>query len=109
MARLVLPDTDAFGVVAVRAIGAGPGGAYPLVAALVPALLLLETFLERLHELFPPAERFDQLLLFVGEKFLGELLQPFFRDQERERVDFDDALEIRGEHAVEAVEVLLVL
>ena len=28
--------------------------------------------------------------------------------QQRERIDFDDALEVRGEHAVEAVEILLV-
>ena len=40
VAALILPDAHAFGIVPVSAEGRGPGGADPLVAALVPPLLL---------------------------------------------------------------------
>src|SRR6185437_11092911 len=76
VAVLLLADAHAFGVIAVRAEGRSAGGADPLAAALVAALLLLEALAQRLHELVP-AHRLDPLLLFLGEIFFGELLQPF--------------------------------
>src|SRR5690606_27575025 len=55
VAVLELADADPLRVVAMGAEGRGAGGADPFVAALVPALLLLEALLQRLHELFPAA------------------------------------------------------
>ena len=109
MLRFFLPDADAFRVVAVRAERARARGADPLGAALVPPLLLFEPLLQRLHELVPAAERLDELLLLLGQILLRELLQPLFGNLHDERIDFDDAFEVGREHAVEAVEVLLVL
>ena len=79
VAVLLLADAHAFGIVAVGAERRGAGGADPLVAALVAALLLLEALAQRLHELVP-AHGLDLLLLFLGEIFLGELLQPLLGD-----------------------------
>src|SRR6266487_2515301 len=50
VARAVLADAHALGVVAVRAERGGARGADQLVAALVPPFLLLEAFFQRLHE-----------------------------------------------------------
>ena len=47
------------GIVAVGAERRGAGGADPLAAALVPAVLLLEPLPQRLHQLLPAAERLD--------------------------------------------------
>src|SRR5207344_810369 len=80
VARFVLADADALGVVAVGAEGRGAAGADPFVAALVAALLLFQPLLERLHQLFPAAERLDLLLLFLGQRQLDLLQQPLERD-----------------------------
>ena len=53
------PMRTPFRVVAVGAERRGAGGADPLVAALVPLLLLLEPLLERLHQFVPAAQRLD--------------------------------------------------
>src|SRR3954465_7411846 len=58
VAVAVLADADAFGVVAVGAIGRGAGGADPFRAALVAPLLLLEALPQGLEELVP-AHRLD--------------------------------------------------
>ena len=110
VAVLVLADADAFRVVAIGAIGRGAGGADPLVAALVAALLLLEALLQVLPELFP-AHGLDLLLLLVGEVALGELAQPFLGDLGLvDRLAHAlDALEDMGENLVELVEMALVL
>jgi hypothetical protein len=81
----------------------------PLVAALVAALLLLEPLLERLHQLFPAAERLDLLLLFLGELELHLLQQPLERNLRFDAGDRLDALPELGKGAIELVEVRLVL
>ncbi len=110
VAALVLADAHAFRIVAVRPKGRCAAGADPFVAALVAALLLLETLAQRLEQFVEPAHGFDQLLLLVGEVFLGELLQPLGRDFDLERLrDQIEPLEHVAEHAVELVEIALVL
>src|SRR5690606_33432260 len=109
VAALLLPDADALGVVAVGAEGRGAARADPLVAALVPALLLLEALLERLHELLPAAERLDLLFLLLGQVELDLLQQPLERDGRLHAGHALDALPELGEGAVELVEVRLVL
>ena len=66
--------------------------------------------LQRLEQLVEAAHRLDLLLLLLGEIFLGELLQPLGRDFGRERLAHQfEALEDVAEHAVELVEIALVL
>jgi hypothetical protein len=80
------------------------------VPILVPALLLLEALAQRLHELVP-AHRLDLLLFFLGEIFFRELLQPFGGNV-RLLHGVEQALqplEHGAEHAVELVEITLVL
>ena len=76
----------------------------------MPALLLLEPLAQGFHELVP-AHRLDLLLLFFGEVFLGQLLQPLggnIRLLHGVEQAFQP-LEHGAEHAVELVEVALVL
>ena len=110
-AVLVLADAHAFGIVAVGAERRGAGRADPLAAALVALLLLLETLLQRLHQLLPAAQRLDLRLLLVGQELLGELAQPLLRDLGRDALGGQrlEALEDVAEHPVELVEVPLVL
>ncbi len=73
-------------------------------------LLLLETLLQRFHQLVPAAESLDLRLLFVGKFAHRELFQPIGRQlplQCGENVL--DALEVRRKGAVVAVVELLVL
>ena len=110
VAVLFLPDPHAFGIVAVGAERRGAGGADPLVAALMAALLFLQALAKRLHELVP-AHRLDLLLLFLGEVFFRKLLQPFggnVRLLHRVQQAFQP-LEHAAEDAIELVEVALVL
>jgi hypothetical protein len=97
---LLLADAHALGIVAVGAEGRGAGGADPLRAALVAALLLLEALLQRLHQLLPAAQRLDLLLLLFGEVLLGELAQPFLGDLGRDALarSAPRALEDGAEH-----------
>ena len=110
VAVLLLPDAYALGIVAMGAERRGAGGADPLAAALVAALLFLEPLLQGLHELVP-AYGLDLLLLFLGEIFLGELLQPLLGDLclAHGVEQALQSLEHGAEHAVELVEVALVL
>ena len=81
-----------------------------LLPPFVAALLLLEPLLERLHQLVPAAERLDLRLFLLGEVAIDQLAQPLGRDllaESRERLL--DALEVRRECAIEAIEVFLVL
>ena len=55
VAGTILPNANAFRVVAVGPKGAGAAGANPFIAACVALFLLLQTFFERLDELFEPA------------------------------------------------------
>src|SRR3978361_1825089 len=108
VAVLLLADADAFGVVTMGAERRGTAGADPLVAALVAALLFFQPLAQGFHELVP-AHRLDLLLLFLGEVFLGELLQPFGGDV-RLLHGIEQAfqpLEYRPEYAVELVEIAL--
>ena len=68
---------------------------------------------QRLHQLLEAAERFDQLLLLIGEMLLGKPPQPFLRkvgdvDRAFARQRFD-ALEDMRKNLVEAVDMALVL
>src|SRR6266571_4212264 len=108
-ARAVLADANPLRVVAVGAERGGARGADPLVAALVPAFLLLEAFLERLHEFFPAAQRLDHRLFLRRQIQLGVPEEPFERHVEFDSGDRLDSLEIFAESAVELVEILLVL
>src|SRR5205085_2389296 len=109
IARLLLADADALGVVAVRAEGRRAARADPLVAALVAALLLLQPLLERLHQLFPAAERLDLLFLLLREGQLDLLQQPLERHLRLDAGNRLDALPELAEGAVELVVVRLVL
>ena len=103
-------DADAFGVVAAVAEGRRAAGADPFAAALVPALLLLEPLLQRLHQLVPAAERLDLRHLLGREVPPGQLLQPVGGQFLLQQVEgLLDALEVMREGLVETVEVLLVL
>ena len=103
-------DPDAFRIVARIAERRGAAGADPFAAALVPALLLREPLFQRLHDLFPGAERLDLGHLLGGEIELGDRLQPFLRDRRLlGAVAGLDPLEDLGEDLVEPVEQPLVL
>ena len=72
----VLADAHAFGVVAIGAEGRGARGADPFDAALMSALLLLQTFFQRLHQFLEAAERLDLGLFGLGQVLLGHFFQP---------------------------------
>src|SRR5215471_16109228 len=76
VAAPLLAHAYPFRVVAVGAERRGAGGADPFAAALVSRLLLGETLVQRFHQLFPAAERLNQLPLFFGQEPLGEFFQP---------------------------------
>ncbi len=76
----------------------------------MPLLLFLQPLAQRLHQLFPAAERRDFLFLFVGQRAFRESPQPVRRDLG------DDAIEQRlralegfREHPIETIVVRLVL
>ena len=110
VARLVLPDPHPFGVVAVGPEGRFPGRPDPLVAALVPSLLLFQTLLQLLHQLLEAAHRLDERLVLLAELKLGLATEPLLRDLAVQRVEeLLHSLEVGAEALVEAVEVPLVL
>ena len=74
------------------------------------AFLLGEPLAQRLQQLFEAAHRLDLFLFFLGEIFFRELLEPLDRDFRRERLlDEIEAFEHVAEHAIELVEIALVL
>jgi hypothetical protein len=76
----------------------------------VAALLFFETLLQRLHQLFPATQRFDEFLFFLSQRFFGELFKPLLRDVFGQHgIERLHALEVVREGAVEAVEVGFVL
>ena len=79
---LVLADAHALGVEAEGAERRGAGGADPLRAALVAALLLAQPLGQGLHQLLEAAERLDLGPLLGGEMLLDELAQPVDRQVE---------------------------
>ena len=109
VAAALLADADALGVVAVGAERAGAAGADPLDAAGVARLLLREPLLQRLHQLVPAAQRLDLRLVLGREQPLELLPQPLLGDLRADVEDRVDALEVRREREVEAVEERLVL
>ena len=110
VARLVLPDAHPLGVVAVGPERRLPGRPDPLVAALVPPLLLLQALLQLLHQLVEAAHRLDERLLLLAEPQLRLPAEPFLRDLSMQGVEqLLHPLEVRPEALVEAVEVPLVL
>ena len=110
---LVLADPHPLGVVAEGAERRGAGGADPLRAALVAALLLAQAVGERLHQLVEAAHRLDLRLLLGRQMPLDELAQPVVGQVEPER-DLGDGQPLEpgehpAEHPVEAVDLPLVL
>ncbi len=74
------------------------------------ALLFFKTLAQGFQQLVEAAERLDLLLFFLGEIFLRKFLQPFFRNFGGERfADKIEPLEDVAEHAIELVEIALVL
>src|SRR5262249_26333529 len=86
IAALLLADAHALRIVAIGAVGRGAGGADPLAAALVAALLLGEPLAQGLEQLVEAAHGLDHLLLLVGEVLLGEFLEPLGRNLDDQRV-----------------------
>jgi hypothetical protein len=110
IAVLVLADAHAFGMIAVGAERRGACRPDPLAAALMPALLLCEPLAQGLEQLVETAQRLDLLLLLLGQILLGELFQPFRRDFRRRGLAHQfEALEHVAEHAIELVEIALIL
>ncbi len=99
VAVAVLADADALGVGAVGAEGRGAGGADPLRAALMAALLLGEALLEGLEQLVP-AQGLDLVALLLVEVPLAQLAQPLLGDRlRRDRLaEAGHALEHLPEH-----------
>jgi hypothetical protein len=105
-----LADAHAFGIVAVGAEGRGARGADPFLAALVAPLLLFHALAQKLKELVQPADCLDLSLFLLGQIFFGEFLEPRRRDLGGQRFTHQlEPLEHVAEHAVELVEVALVL
>ena len=105
----MLPDADAFRVVAIRAKRAGATGAYPLVAALVAFFLFFQPLAQRVHQLVP-AHGLQLLLFFLAQVFFYLLAQPVFRDGGLQVVQAGfDAVCVLGKYAVEAVVVFFIL
>src|SRR5579862_1054486 len=102
-------DAHALRVVAAIAEGRGPAGADPLAAAPVALLLLGEALAQRLHQLFPAAERLDLLLLLLAQVALAEFPQPLLGQLGLRIGGRFDAVEAMPEHPVEPVEMALVL
>ena len=110
MAGFLLPDADAFGVIALGAKGGGAPRADPFAAALMALFLFLEALFQLLHDLFPAAQSLDIGLFLFRQMQLGQFAQPFFWN-------FGDGaflrllqpLEDGAEDPVEFVQVALVL
>ncbi len=72
--------------------------------------LFFEAFFQRLHQLFPAAERFDFFLFFFGEKFLGQRTQPFFGNfRDLRAIEVFQPFKDMTENLIELVEVAFVL
>ena len=72
--------------------------------------LIREALAQRVEQLLPAAERVHLALLLLAQQPLAERAQPLLRQFLRQhREQLLGALEVRGEHPVEAVEVAFVL
>ena len=101
----MLAHAHAFGIVAIGAERRGTRRADPLAATLVTVFLLVEALLQGAHQRFETAHRLDLRLLFFSEHQLGLLPQPFIGDvPEQIAKGIVDALEIRAENTVEAIQ-----
>ena len=74
----------------------------------MPRLLLGEPLAQRFHQLFPAAQRLDELFFLLGQKALGEFSQPLLGYFGRWVGQGLDTLEALAENPVEAVEMALV-
>ena len=77
MATFVLADPHAFGIVAVGAEGRRAGRTDPFVAALVPALLLVQALAQRIHQRVEAAQRLDLRPFLWRQVLFGHPAQPF--------------------------------
>ena len=110
VAPALLPDAHTLGVEAMRAERGCARGADPFAASLMAFLLLLETLLQRLHQLLPAAQAFHGGLLLVGEIADRQPREPVLGQLPLQLGEYVlDALEMLGECSVEAVIVLFVL
>src|SRR5450830_433012 len=98
----------AFGIGAAIAEWRSAAGAYPLAAAFVAFFLLLQQFVQTVHQ-FIVAEFFQLRFLLVREFALHAFEQPVQRDRRIRFKGCIDALEILREGAVELVEMGFIL
>ena len=75
MPRFFLADAHSLGIVPVGAVRRRAGRADPFVAALMPALLLIETQRQGLHQVPPAAQRLDFRHFRGRQAFLRESLR----------------------------------
>ena len=78
MARFLLPDANAFGVVAIGAKGGCACRAHPFVAPLVAALLFFEPLFEGFHQFFKPTQGVDFGFFFRAQMLFRHFAQPVF-------------------------------
>ena len=67
MAALLLADADTFRIEPTGTEWRRAAGADPLIAALMPLLLLLETLAQCFQQFLPTAERLDLRFFVVGQ------------------------------------------
>ena len=107
---LVLADTHAFRIIAVRAKGRRAARANPFIAAFMAFFLLLKPLFQLFHNFFPAAQRLNFGLFFFGEEFFGQGFQPFFRDFGHFAFgQIFQPFEDMAENLVEFVEIALIL
>ena len=74
----------------------------------MPRFLLGEPLAQGFHQLFPAAQRLDELFFLLGQKALGQFLEPllgYLGGRVRQGLD---ALKALAENPIEAVEMALV-
>ena len=109
MPSLLLANPDSFRIGAIGPERGLASGADPFVAALVPLLLLLESFFERFHQLVP-SKLLDLGHFLRRQCHLGKLAKPFLRNFGGfGAVGRLQSLEDLAEHLIEPVQQTLVL
>src|SRR5262249_49867800 len=98
-----LADADPFRVVAVGSERTRARRPDPLRAALVARTLLGEALLQCLHQLVPAAQRLHQRFLFLGERALHRLANPFFGNPGADVEDALESVKVSAEGEVEAI------
>ena len=106
IARALLANAHAFGVVAIGPERRRSGRTDPLVAALVAVFLLFHALAQGFHEFLEAAERFDARPLLLAQHQLGLAPQPFFGNVVQQVAEVVlSTFEIDAEYPVEEVEL----